>query len=63
MIILRLFFFIFLFFFALAVAMGALLWVKIRLHLQNPFLRSGNNAAPPSKGGNIIEGEYKRLDE
>ena len=62
MIIIRLFFTLFIIFVVLMVALGASLWLKVRMHLQNPFLRPSPDS-PLRQGDNVIEGEYKVLDE
>ena len=38
--------------------MGAFLWIKIRLHLRNPFQQK-----PEQKDDKIIEGEFKVISE
>ena len=58
MIIFRLFFFLFIIFSLFVFAMGAFLWLKIRLHLRNPFQQK-----PEQKDDKIIEGEFKVISE
>lgn len=41
---------------------GLTLLLRVRRHLQNPFAQGHQNTPPPGKG-DIIEGEYKVLDE
>ncbi len=62
MIILRLLFTLFIIFVVLMVAMAAAVWLKVRVHLQNPFLRQAADS-PLGRDDNVIEGEYKVLDE
>jgi len=62
MFIIRLFFTLFVIFLLLMVTLSLSLWLKVRLHLHNPFLRQ-NNESPMTRGDNVIEGEYKVLDE
>ncbi len=62
MIIIRLIFTLFLIGMVLVVFLGLSLWFKIKLHLQNPFLRE-RDESPLRRDDNVIEGEYKVLDE
>jgi len=57
-IIFRLFFFLFIIFSLFVFAMGAFLWLKVRLHLRNPF-----HQQPEQKDDQIIEGEFKVISE
>ncbi len=62
MILIRLFLLGFLLFTAAVFALGALAWLKIRLHLNNPLPPSGGSSGH-SEGGKVIEGEYKVLND
>lgn len=42
---------------------GISLVVRIRESLQNAFIRPGNTPTPPAGKGDIIEGEFKVIDE
>jgi len=50
---------LFLFFASFVLLSGALLWLRIRLNLKNPFM----NKQKPNSDKNIIEGEYKIIDD
>jgi hypothetical protein len=62
MIIIRLFFMLFVVFVVLMTAMAVSIWIKVRMHLQNPFLRQKPDS-PLRRDDKVIEGEYKVLSE
>jgi hypothetical protein len=62
--IVRMFFIIVAVFFVMTIITGLSLALRIRQHLRNPFLKESNRQpAPPPGTGDIIEGEFKVLDE
>ncbi len=62
--IIKLFFFVVGLFVLLTVATGLMLALKIRYHLMNPFLKKRDHQpSPPPGTGEIIEGEFRVLDE
>jgi len=60
MILIRFLFLMLALFFLLVMSLAAAIWLKIRFHVRNPFLHA---APPPPKDVNVIEGEYKVLEE
>ncbi len=62
--IIKLFFTVIAMFFFVTIVAALSLVFKVRQHLQNPFMKEGNRPSPPPPGkGEIIEGEFKVLDE
>jgi hypothetical protein len=62
MIILRLLFLLFIAFCLLVFGLGVVLWLKLRVHLNNPFLRH-EQPANDMQNDKVIEGEYKVLKD
>ena len=58
MIIFRLFFFLFIIFSLFVFAMGVFFWLKVRLHLHNPFKQKTE-----PKDDKTIEGEFRVISE
>jgi hypothetical protein len=63
MILIKLFFLVVGFFFFMTFVTGLSVFMRVRRHLQNPFMRPDASPAPPAGKGDIIEGEYKVLGE
>ncbi len=61
--IIRLIFMVVAIFVGLTLMTGVSLWLRVRQHLQNPFLKPDKNPPPPAGKGDIIEGEYEVLDD
>lgn len=61
--IIKFFFLVIFAFVMLAVFTGVSVFLRIRRNLINPFERDGGRPVPPAGDGDIIEGEYKVLDE
>ncbi len=60
----RLFFIMIAVFFFVTIVAALSIVLRVRQHLQNPFLKESNNRpAPPTGKGEIIEGEFKVIDE
>jgi len=58
MILLRLFVLVLVVFVVLVLGLGMVLLLKIRTHLQNPFLRREGESRM-AQDGDVIEGEYE----
>jgi|GEM_PF-1047343 len=61
MFIFRLLIILFLFFASFILLSAALLWLRIRLNIKNPFINKKKPSEDTDK--NIIEGEYKIIDD